>query len=95
MFSNPVAADPFDRSAINGFRCARYDAPPPGVLTAPVERVSRDYAKEKPVDDEIFQVYRSFYSYERTDLEPEVEEVDDSALHWRREKVTFNAGIWR
>ena len=91
MFSNPVAADPFDRSAINGFRCARYDAPPPGVLTAPVERVSRDYTKEKPVDDEIFQVYRSFYSYERTDLEPEVEEVDDSALHWRREKVAFNA----
>ena len=91
MFSNPVAADPFHRSAINGFRCARYDAPPPGVLTAPVERVSRDYAKEKPVDGEIFQVYRSFYSYERTDLEPEVEEVDDSALHWRREKVTFNA----
>ena len=91
MFSNPVAADPFDRSAINGFRCARYNAPPPGVLTAPVERVSRDYTKEKPVDDEIFQVYRSFYSYERTDLEPEVEWVDDSALHWRREKVTFNA----
>ncbi len=91
MFSNPVAADPFDRSAINGLRCARYDAPPPGVLTAPVERVSRDYTREKPVDDEIFQVYRSFYSYERTDLEPEVEEVDDSALHWRREKVTFNA----
>jgi formylglycine-generating enzyme required for sulfatase activity len=91
LFNAPGAAHPWDRSAINGFRCAKYGAPLSAALTAPVENVSRDYSKEKPVSDEIFQVYRSFYSYERSDLKPEVESVDDSALHWRRETVTFNA----
>jgi hypothetical protein len=90
-FPGPEVATPWDRSEINGFRCARYTSPPTGALTAPVERVSRDYTKEKPVSDEIFRVYRSFYSYERTDLKAAVESVDDSAPQWRRERITFNA----
>lgn len=89
--SHDDAAVPFDRSKTNGFRCARYSAPLPDALTAPIETVSRDYSKEKPVSDEIFQVYRSFYSYTRTDLRAAVESVDDRAPHWRREKVTFDA----
>jgi len=85
------AAFPFDRSAINGFRCARYTAPLAGALTAPLENVSRDYSKEKPVNNDIFRVYRSFYSYDRSDLKATVESADDSPRHWRRETVTFNA----
>ncbi len=64
--SHDDGAVPFDRSATNGFRCARYSTPLADALTAPIETVSRDYSKEKPVSDEIFQVYRSFYSYTRT-----------------------------
>jgi cephalosporin-C deacetylase-like acetyl esterase len=52
----------------------------------------RDYANEKPVNDQIFQVYRSFYSYESAELKSTVEAIDDTATHWRREKVSFNAG---
>jgi hypothetical protein len=90
-FGGLSGANPWDRSATNGFRCAKYDAAPPAALTAPVEREVPDFAAVKPVSDEVFEVYRSFYSYERTPLEPVVEAVDDSPLHWRREKVSFNA----
>lgn len=90
-FPGPHVADPWERSALNGFRTARFDAPVEGSLEAPVERPYRDLSQERPVSDEIFEVYRSFYAYERTELAPVIEAVDDSALHWRQEKVTFNA----
>jgi dipeptidyl aminopeptidase/acylaminoacyl peptidase len=60
-------------------------------LAAPIESVSRDYTEEEPVNEDIFAAYRSFYSYDRTDLKAAAELVDDSARHWRREKITFNA----
>ncbi len=91
VFNNVEAEHPFDRSAGNGFRCAKYGAPLPDALTAPLERVSRDYAKERPVSDEVFAIYRSFFSYERKDLNPKVESVDESAPHWRRETISFDA----
>ena len=89
----PDAAQPWDRSEINGFRCAKYVTPPAAALTAPFEfeRVFRDYTREKPVSDEVFQVYRSFYSYQRADLDASAEPLDDGAPHWRRERITFNA----
>ncbi|MEK7405496.1 MAG: hypothetical protein AAB225_10345 [Acidobacteriota bacterium] len=43
------------------------------------------------MSDDIFRVYRSFYSYDRADLEASVQSVDDTPRHWRRETVTFNA----
>ena len=85
------AQSPFDRSATNGFRCAKYRSPPTQALAGPVETSTRDYMREKPVGEEIFRVYRNIYSYDRTDLKATIESVDDSAQHWRKEKVTFNA----
>jgi hypothetical protein len=41
-----------------------------------------------PVNDEVFRVYRSFYSYQRDDLQTAVETVDDTPSHWRKETVT-------
>jgi hypothetical protein len=90
-FPGPDIADPWDRSPQNGFRTARYDPSPGGALVAPVEPVLREFAHMPPVSDEVFAAYRRFYSYERTELRPIVEEVDDTALHWRQERVTFNA----
>ena len=91
MLYSSDAAPPFDRSAINGFRCARYEAPLNDALQAPLKELSRDYTREKPVSDAVFQAYRSFYSYDRTDLKATVEAVDDTPPHWRRETVTFVA----
>ena len=92
MFGQLEAVDPFDRFPNAGFRCASYSAPLPEAVTAPIERPFRDYAIEKPARDEIFQAYKSFYSYDRTsELKPITESTDDSAEHWRREKIAFSA----
>jgi cephalosporin-C deacetylase-like acetyl esterase len=83
----------FDRSPINGFRCVKYvgaDAPPE-TLAAPIDRQFRDYGKEKPVSDEVFEVYKPLYRYEKSDLNATVDAVDATSDLWRREKVTFNA----
>jgi formylglycine-generating enzyme required for sulfatase activity/tRNA A-37 threonylcarbamoyl transferase component Bud32 len=90
-FPGPDLADPWDRSSHNGFRTARYDPSRAVALEAPVERVPVDFARMQPVADDVFDTYRRFYSYERTDLNPLVEDVDDTALHWRQERLTFNA----
>jgi len=81
---------PWSRVAVNGFRCARYMAPLPGTLAATVAWTWRDYSAEKPASDEAFRSYRSFYSYDRTDLKAAVDNVEE-AEHWRREKVSFDA----
>jgi serine/threonine protein kinase len=92
VFAHHAEAEhPFDRSVSNGFRLAKVDAPLSDALTAPIESVSRDYSKEKPVSDEVFAIYRSFFSYERKDLNARVEAVDDTAPHWRKETISFDA----
>ncbi|MEX1129390.1 MAG: protein kinase [Vicinamibacterales bacterium] len=90
-FSGLNTADPWDRSPVNGFRTAISTPADDGTIEAPIARVFRDPGRDTPVSDEVFEVYRSFYSYERADLAPVVEAVDDSALYWREERVTFNA----
>jgi formylglycine-generating enzyme required for sulfatase activity/tRNA A-37 threonylcarbamoyl transferase component Bud32/dienelactone hydrolase len=91
LFGEPNRMPPFDRSATHGFRCAKYTAPLAETLAAPVQTPYRDFTKEKPVSDEIFQFYKSIYAYDRGELKAAVESVDDSSEHWRKEKVAFNA----
>jgi serine/threonine protein kinase len=93
-FTYPDAKFPFDRSASNGFRCMKDLSP--GETDAktlqPITSFSfRDFSKEKPVSDEIFKVYRSLYSYDKTDLNPVIESTDVNSSHWIKEKITFNA----
>ena len=83
---------PGDRSANNGFRCVRYSQPLPDPFTAPQIQQTRDYAAEKPVPDDVFEIYRSMYLYDHSGLDPKVEAVDESSEAWRKEKVTFRAG---
>jgi len=84
---------PFDRSANNGFRTMTLkDASTlPADLLRPVERLTRDYSAEKPVADEVFRAYASLYGYDRTELKPVVESVDDTSPSWRVERITFEA----
>jgi dienelactone hydrolase len=91
MFTDPDARPPLDRSAASGFRCVKYSGLLPPALTGPVERAYRDYSKEKPVSDQVFQTYRSLYSYDKGPLDARVESADDSHPYWRKEKVTFKA----
>ncbi len=91
MFQEPDAQDPYLRLAGYGFRCARFVAPPPAALLDPLERLSRDLAKEKPASDEAFRLYRSLYAYDKTPLDVKAEAVDDTSPYWRREKVSLLA----
>jgi len=94
MFFIPDLKSAFDRSPLNGFRCMRYEsvgevseeASRPVVLSS-----FRDYSQEKPVSDEIFQAYKSLYSYDKTELNPVIETTDATSKHWVMEKITFNA----
>jgi formylglycine-generating enzyme required for sulfatase activity/dienelactone hydrolase len=89
LFYNPDARSPFDRSATNGFRCVRYTSPLTAALTGPVHRDFRDYAKEKPVGDELFSAYKSLYAFEPSELKSSVDSVNDSSPYWRVDTVSF------
>ena len=94
MFNIPYAQSPFDRAASNGFRCMKDSssdkmsgkAVQPIILPSP-----RDYSREKPVSDEIFEIFRGLYSYDKTELSPVIESTDETPPHWIKEKITFNA----
>ena len=89
MFTEFDARRPFDRSPTNGFRCVKYEGSIPAAATGPIPHPYRDYAKEKPVSDAVFETLRSIYSYDKGPLDAHVEFADDSHPHWRQEKITF------
>jgi dienelactone hydrolase len=84
---------PFDRSSNNGIRTIKLAdiSPLPDLALRPIERLERDYGREKPVSDDLFRAYGSLYSYDRTDLRSSVESVDDSSPFWRVERIMYAA----
>ena len=90
-FTELDARDPFDRSMINGFRCVRSNRQVPEELAAVIPPTPRDYSKEKPASQEVFQAYRANFSYDLSDLKALIESVDDSSPHWIKQKVSFAA----
>jgi len=91
QYSEPDAQLPFDRSPLNGFRCARYAAPPPEEQLREVPVLARDFSKEKPVADDVFRVFQGFYAYDKGPLDVKSEGVDDASPYWRKEKVSYLA----
>jgi eukaryotic-like serine/threonine-protein kinase len=65
QFTEVDARSPFDRDSTFGFRCVKYLSPVPKTLLDPVKRSARDYNREKPVSDQVFQAFRSLYSYDK------------------------------
>jgi serine/threonine protein kinase/dienelactone hydrolase len=94
MFTTPNSLPPLDRSAANGFRCARYapGAPVPASLLAPVQTYSRDHRAARAVSDEVFDVFKRQYAYVKSPLNDRVESKDTSSPDWVREKITLDAG---
>lgn len=90
-FVNPDTASPWDRSATNGFRTAKYDTSLSGELLAPLRAVERDFASEKPVSDEVFGIYRSLFAYDEAPLNARVESIDRTNETWTTERVSFDA----
>ena len=93
MFTDLDAQSPFERAVNFGFRTVKY-SPDEALVNSGAELVAfdaRDFSKETPVSDSVFEVYRQLYAYDKVDLKPVVESVDDSNPEWRREKVSFAA----
>ncbi len=91
LYTSPEALSPLDRSDTNGFRCVRNLGPMPGAATQPIHRVTREFAKYKPVSDEVFRAYTLLYAYPNTPLNAKVEGVVKETADWREEKVSFDA----
>ena len=69
---------------------ASYPSPPAPSVTGPVERLGRDFAREKPVDTSVFRAFRGMYDYAETPLNASVDAVEEQE-HWRRERITLDA----
>jgi cephalosporin-C deacetylase-like acetyl esterase len=94
MYRNITTAAPFDRSEKNGFRCVLYfdqERIPENLFLSYTTQVLRDYHKETPVSDEVFNWYKEQSSYDKTDLNARVEMREESSDEWIHEKITFDA----
>ncbi len=93
-YSNENQLSPWDRSPQNGFRCVKYrdrDKIPASLFEPKGLWRDRDFSKEKPVDDALFEVYKARFEYDPTELKAEVEKRDESSADWIVERVTFDA----
>jgi len=92
MYVDSDARSPFERARNVGFRTIKYvDSAPSEALTAAIAPPTRDYAREKPVGDDVFQAYKRLYSYDRTPIAAVVDARDTTAAEWTRETVSFPA----
>lgn len=94
LSKNLSQASAFDRSSQNGFRCAFYPDPekiPESAFGVTKFGKTRDFYKEKPVPDSIFQVYKEQFSYDKTELNAQLESRDESFEDWIKERITFDA----
>ena len=86
---------PFDRSAYVGFRCAKYTLTRESAKAADLVTLQpRDYRIERPASDQIFKVYKSLYSYDKTPLRAVVESSQQK-VGWKLEKITYDAAYGR
>jgi len=61
------------------------------VAKEPIELPYRDFMKEKPIADEIFEIYMGMYAYDKTELNSIIESVDESVEDFRKEVISFDA----
>jgi formylglycine-generating enzyme required for sulfatase activity/dienelactone hydrolase len=92
-FNDAYTQPPFDRSPTNGIRLVRYQGGDStlAALQRSALRVSRDYARERPVADGIYQVYRRMFDYDPLPLDATIEETDSTSEEYIRERVSYTA----
>jgi dienelactone hydrolase len=80
MFADYDARGPFERAADYGFRLVKYRALLPESVTAAVNSgwPGEDFRRATPVSDEIFELYRRQYAYDRSPLNAVVESTDET-----------------
>jgi len=94
MFFEQDARLPLDRSENNGFRTVDYLDTNPSKLEAsllPINRVIRDYTKERPASDELYKAYLAQFEYDIKPLNITPISKDESSPYWIREIIEFDA----
>jgi len=94
LYSYKSQLPSFNRSDKNGFRCVQYinkEKIPESTFQRIEYSEETDFSKVKPVEDNIFTIYKNQFLYDKTDLNEKVEEKDDSNDDWTIEKITFNS----
>ncbi len=89
---DPQALPPFDRAPLNGFRIVHNKQPLSAELTAPLVPHGRDFSKEKPASDAVFQAYKAIYDYDKKPLDAVAGGVIEDTPDWTRQKVSIDAG---
>jgi len=94
LFSNLSQLPSFDRTDKNGFRCVQYidkGKIPESIFQKIEYSEGTDFSKVKPVDDNIFAIYKNQFLYDKTALDSKIEKTDNSNEDWSTEKITFNS----
>ena len=96
LFTQWDQLPPFDRSPLNGFRCASYidrgKIPETAFRFIDLgKRNERDCSLETPVPESTFQIYKNQFLYDKKALNAVIEKRDESAKDWIMEKITFDA----
>jgi hypothetical protein len=93
VFSQWGQSPAFDRSPKNGFRCALYfdREKIPAPAFEPYVPQTVDFYKAVPVPDQVFEVYRSQFSYDKAELNARVDSRDEGSPDWVQERISFDA----
>lgn len=89
----------WDRSSINGFRCAMFETGKtkiPDDWFRPIPKRSKEDFSDpnsiKPVSEEVFRIWlEDVYSYTRNPLNSRIISVDNTSPYYRKEEVEFDA----
>jgi hypothetical protein len=93
MFNDADARSPFERFPNFGFRLAKYSPDVDDSKAAdPVTVQTRDFSREKPVSDLLYQAYKSLCSYDKTPLRAVVESAERTAK-WKRRSVRKRTSV--
>jgi serine/threonine protein kinase len=91
LYRGSDAADPFNRLALNGFRCMKTAEPPPAEALVAIEYPVVDHRQDTAIDDDAFAMVRQSFDYDDRDLDPRIQSTDDRPEHWRHEVVSVRA----
>jgi formylglycine-generating enzyme required for sulfatase activity len=91
LYRDNDATDPYDRSAINGFRCMRTSETPSDAAMIAIEHPIYDHRQDTAIDDDVFALVLKNFDYDDRDLDAKVESTDDGPEQWRHEVVSVRA----
>ena len=89
MFANYGTFPGFYNSAKLGFRCALSAPGATGDQGAARIEIKEEIPVYTPSSEASFNNWLSYYRYDKTPLDPQIVETQETA-EWRREKITFN-----